>query len=88
MIVQIDLLSAFQNFLPTFFCSMILLFHYIARKSNLKTFRIGFNPYRAGTELIRLNIVNIMDSDALALSGHQHPWHWLCKMNKFLSYLR
>ena len=45
------------------------------------------NPQRAGTELTLFNLVNIMAADALA-PGHQQPWYWLRRKDRFLSYVR
>ena len=46
--------------------------------------RNRFNLISAGTELTRLNIVNIMVADALVLCAprHQHPWYWPCRIRR------
>ena len=48
------------------------------------------NPQRAGIELMRFNIVNILFEMPwlLASPGHQQPWHWLCRIDRSLSYRR
>ena len=48
------------------------------------------NPQRAGTELSRLNYVNIMAADALApyVARTSAPWYSLYRICRSLSYLR
>ena len=43
-----------------------------------------------GVSFFRFNLVNIMVADALPLvsPGHQQTWYWLCRIGRYLSYLR
>ena len=47
------------------------------------------NPYCVGTKLFQFNLVSWLLMPWLLVSpGHQYPWYWLCKICKFLSYMR
>ena len=45
------------------------------------------NPYSAVAEIVWQNKISSMIADAwhLVSPGHQQPWHWLCRINWFLS---
>ena len=51
---------------------------------------IRVNPLCAGTKLFQFNIVKIMVADALApcVTRTSQPWHWLCRIGTFFSYIR
>ena len=53
----------------------------------LNLYNCVLNHQRAGTELIRFNIVNSMVADALAPCVAR-TWYWLCRIGELLSWLR
>ena len=59
-------------------------------RSHSNNWYISLNPYVQGPKSIWFNIVKIKVADALApcVARHQRPWYWLCRIGKFLCYLR